>query len=301
MHPKTLQASREETVVARGLPLPGAYSLEGTRSVRRWRYFHEAYCVTLITAGSARWRYRGRDADLVPDCLMLVEPGELHVTTAVNVPVDFCALFFPIPLVRDILEAQNPRFRHTGTSCPELLTAFRTACRVLRSGPDEETARQMLSLAFAQAFEHTRENGARVPVSSARGKKAVRLLREAYENAPWKTVNVEQISSELGVSYHWFVHSFTREFGIPPYQYVQAVRLAKLRSLLAQGPSEGLRSLTDIAAALGFSDKSHLHRSVQREYGVSPWRLAHAINASWHSAPPPDLTACGRGRGDFAC
>jgi AraC-like DNA-binding protein len=277
-----------ETTVARGLPLAGAYGLEVKNSRRCWSFFHEAYCVTLVTAGHGRWRYRRRDADITPHSLMLMEPGEVHATTAVKSPGDFHALFFSPALVRDVLEAAPsgaPHLRLLGTAQPELVRGFHTACSLLAAGAEEESQRQHLSLALARLFEHSGE-GARVAqaVPITRVRKAARLLRDTYESAPWKTVQLAPIASAVGMNYHWLVHSFAAEFGIAPYQYVQALRLARMRGLLLRGPSEGLRSLSDIATALGFTDKSHLHRSVKRQYGISPWQLALELNPSWSRA-----------------
>lgn len=277
-----------ELIIARELALPGAYGLEVQRSERCWSFFHEAYCVTVVSAGSGRWRYRKRDASIAPASLMLMEPGEVHVTTAVESPGSFHALFFRPELVRDVVEAVRPREPHLrvlATAAPEIVQGFQRACSALQAGADEEAQREEFSLALTRLFEHSSETPGRLSVApTTRVRKAARLLRERYESAPDKTVNITEVAAEVGMNYHWLVHSFTEEYGIPPYKYVQAVRLAKVRSLLLQGPRHGVRCLNDIATVVGFCDKSHLHRSFSRQYGISPWQLALALNAGWRSA-----------------
>jgi AraC-like DNA-binding protein len=276
-----------ETVIGQALPLTGSYALDVQQSRRCWSFFHEAYCVTLVHSGHGGWRYRGRQAEITPHCLMLMEPGEVHTTTAVATPGDFTALFFAPELVREILgeSGKDAHFRMLGTVQPELLRGFAGAWALLRSGAEEEETREELSMALAKLFRHSSEVAVALPKApTTRVRKAARLLRERYASAPEQTINVAEVSEDVGMSYHWLVHSFTSEFGLPPYQYVQALRLSRLRALLRRGPSAGLRGLEDIAIAVGFCDKSHLHRSVKRQYGISPWQLAQSLNPRWTAA-----------------
>jgi len=73
----------------------GAHALAVSGSQRLWRYYHDQYCLTIVTAGGSDWRYRGRDAEADAHTLMLMEPGEVHVTTRVHAPGDFFAMFIP--------------------------------------------------------------------------------------------------------------------------------------------------------------------------------------------------------------
>ncbi len=54
-------------------------------SERLWRTYHESYdictCLPSVASAGADWRYRGRGHTTGPGGLMIVEPGELHITT----------------------------------------------------------------------------------------------------------------------------------------------------------------------------------------------------------------------------
>jgi AraC-like DNA-binding protein len=275
----------EKAIVARELPFPGAYGLDVTGSTRLWSFFHEAYCVTVVSGGHGRWRFRKRDSEITPGSLMLMDPGEVHVTTAVQEPGSFHALFFTPILIREILAEVSPRephFRMISAAQPAVVERFQRASMLVRRAAEGEAQREEFSLAVAALFA---ASGEAAPVShvvpTTRVRKAARLLRERYEGDPGRTINVAEVAIDVGMSYHWLVHSFTQEFGVAPYQYVQALRLAKTRALLLEGPRGGLESLSDIANAVGFCDKSHLHRTMKRQYGVSPWQLALELNPRW--------------------
>src|SRR5262245_2142813 len=175
----------EETVIGRALPLTGSYALAVQQSRRCWGFFHEAYCVTLVQAGHGGWRYRGRQAEISPQSLMLMEPGEVHTTTAVASPGDFTALFFAPELVREILSESksNAHFRVLGTAQPELVQGFERARALLGSGAEEEETREELSVALAELFRHSSEVPGQLPkVPTTRVRKAARLLRERYSS-----------------------------------------------------------------------------------------------------------------------
>ena len=64
---------------------------------------------------------------------------------------------------------------------------------------------------------------------------------------------------------------FKKATGVTPHQYLLQVRVNSARSLLSAGA--GNRSLAEVAAAVGFSDQSHLTRHFKRLLGVTPKQL----------------------------
>jgi AraC family transcriptional regulator len=64
---------------------------------------------------------------------------------------------------------------------------------------------------------------------------------------------------------------FKQATGDSPHHYLIQVRLTSARALLSAG--SGQRSLAEIAAAVGFSDQSHLTRHFKRQFGVTPKQL----------------------------
>ena len=102
------------------------------------------------------------------------------------------------------------------------------------------------------------------------------------EGTPW-LANIEagrQHLSELrtagdlarlcGVSLSHFTRCFTRDFGIGPSEYLQQRRLQRVHYLLLSTE----KSLSDIAARVGFRDVTALGHAWRRAYGLPPgqWR-----------------------------
>jgi AraC-like DNA-binding protein len=108
-------------------------------------------------------------------------------------------------------------------------------------------------------------------------------LTRRYTSEPWRKVDIEAIAKECGLSYHWFEHAFSDHFGLAPYQYVKALRLARARGLMAAGPTERIRNVGDIALAAGYADASHMHRDFRQQQGLRPGVLAKAMHPGWRS------------------
>jgi AraC-like DNA-binding protein len=84
------------------------------------------------------------------------------------------------------------------------------------------------------------------------------------------TPALEELAAACGLSAGYFARAFKRTTGLPPHKWLVAQRVAKARELL-EGSD---RAISDIAAACGFADQSHLTRAFSRQLGASPaaWR-----------------------------
>jgi AraC-like DNA-binding protein len=82
-------------------------------------------------------------------------------------------------------------------------------------------------------------------------------------------IGLEALAAIAGLSTHHFARAFHQSVGMPPHSYLLSRRLERAEHMLL----ETLLPLSEIAAATGFSDQSHLARHFRRRTGMSP-RLA---------------------------
>jgi transcriptional regulator GlxA family with amidase domain len=67
------------------------------------------------------------------------------------------------------------------------------------------------------------------------------------------------------------IRVFRASFGLPPYKYLEQIRIQQARRLIRLG-----FPLTHVVHATGFSDQSHLTRYFKRIVGVTPGMYARA-------------------------
>jgi transcriptional regulator of acetoin/glycerol metabolism len=79
-------------------------------------------------------------------------------------------------------------------------------------------------------------------------------------------IGLELLAAMAGHSIHHFVRAFHQSVGMPPHSYLLSRRLERAERMLR----ETQLPLSEIAAATGFSDQSHLARHFRRRTGMSP-------------------------------
>ena len=77
--------------------------------------------------------------------------------------------------------------------------------------------------------------------------------------------SIQELAALSGYHPVSLARAFRRRYGIGPADYIRKRRVHQAVSLIARG-----RSLAHAAAALGFVDQSHLHRSFVAEYAMTP-------------------------------
>jgi AraC-like DNA-binding protein len=103
-------------------------------------------------------------------------------------------------------------------------------------------------------------------------------------------LKLQDLAVELGVSYSHFRHSFSARLGCSPKQYYLDARLRKTQDLLLNT----VKSIKEIAEALGFESAFHLSKQFKAHYGISPraWRAGRKNpqpRAEQNQSRPEDL------------
>lgn len=79
-------------------------------------------------------------------------------------------------------------------------------------------------------------------------------------------INIEEVASELRVSYAWFRKAFKTYTGIAPHQYLLQLKIEKAKLLLTNRS----RSIKEIAFSLNFESAFYFSKLFKEKVGVSP-------------------------------
>ena len=96
--------------------------------------------------------------------------------------------------------------------------------------------------------------------------------RNYIENNYLKRLSLKSIAKHAGMSHEHFCKQFKREFGLPPLQYRQQLRINAAIQLLSVSELQ----VTEIAERLGFSDIYAFSRAFKNHTGTSPARFRHS-------------------------
>lgn len=98
----------------------------------------------------------------------------------------------------------------------------------------------------------------------------------AVLESPADPHSVASLASLAGRSRSAFSREFVRSVGMPPMDFVNQIRLARARTLLA---TTGL-PINDIAWRIGYASRSHFSRAFRTAFGTDPssYRRKHGMN-----------------------
>lgn len=83
--------------------------------------------------------------------------------------------------------------------------------------------------------------------------------------------DLDACARHLNLSRRQIERLFSTHLGITPVRFMNDLRLARGRALLAETDMK----VTDVAVASGFASASHFSKSFRKKYGVSPYRFSH--------------------------
>ena len=96
-----------------------------------------------------------------------------------------------------------------------------------------------------------------------------RIVRDFLCENFHRNVTLDECAKLTGTSKFHLHRSFVAELGVPPHQYLSAVRISRARDLLRGG----LRP-AEVAGRTGFCDQSHLTRVFTEAIGITPGAYA---------------------------
>jgi AraC-like DNA-binding protein len=276
-------------------PQPGVEIVSVEGSHRHWCEAHDGFTVALIHRDQgelvADWRTRCRSLSTERGGLMLIEPGDVHVTQRVRArggAASFDVIRFSPSLVaqaaRELGYRGDFHFLSPSARDPLVFEALDRFVATVASGESSLTVTSASTHALTTLISRLGEQPSPHGVSLAaerdyRLRRVNDYLATHLERRPTLT-ELEQVS---GLSQWRLCARFSQSYGASIGKYWNALRLRQAQRELERG-----RSLSTIAAELGYRDEAYLCRVFKAHYGVTPgaWRtLFHANDRTARRRP----------------
>jgi AraC-like DNA-binding protein len=236
--------------------------------------YAEHFSVVVVYAGAFDGWYRGAVRTHVAGSLKLKEPGEVHRDLRVHLPFTLQGAGFSPELMAAAADAMgvrgSPRFRAPGFAPGEHATelAFAMHAALVREDASELELTTLVAETLGEIVCAT-------PPTTARAPRAVRRARAFLHDALADKVSLDDLAEYAALDKFHLVRAFRAEVGLPPYEYLTYLRVARARELLRSG-----RRVAEAAQAVGFYDESQLHRHFRRIVGVPPGVYAKSFGAA---------------------
>lgn len=257
-----------------GLPLLSA----SFRHQNFSRHVHEGYCIGVIEDGAQRFFRSGANHIASEDCIILVNPDQVHDGHAASENGWKYRAMYPLPSLVEWVRRELTDKSHeiAGFSDPVVSDRY-MAARLRRlfsvlDKSDNSLQREGLFLDVMSELLKRHGQGKVVMPDVGNEPLAVNLMKEFLDGYFADNISSEHLSQLTGLNPFYLNRLFQKHVGIPPHAYQIQRRLRRAKTLLEDG-----ESIAAAAAMSGFSDQSHLTRHFRKWLGVTPGHFQQSL------------------------
>ena len=236
-------------------------------------HWHDGYSIPVILSGAQTYRYRGSVRLAGVGCIAAINPGEVHTgERATDYGWTYRAFYPSVEWMRQLASdiagrpVDMPWLLGDVIEDTEVSAKLAHAHRLLEAGRDPLAAETALTSSFAlllARYAHSRPEAPKLLSDEAR----VAAMQERMAEDLAETLTLSELAQAVGLSAFHASRLFSAHVGMPPHAWRNQLRLNRALGLLRQG-----MSVTDVAAATGFTDQSHFTKHFKRAYGAPPGR-----------------------------
>jgi AraC-like DNA-binding protein len=230
---------------------------------------HETYAVGLTLRGVQAFHYRGRRQASRAGQVMVLHPDEAHDGHAgVADGFTYRMLYVDPGAVSAALDGARPPFVPEAVAEDPALAALLGEAFADFPRTLEPLAIDAIVGRLAEGLAARADSGQRPP-RGATAHRAVERVRDFLVAEAPRTIASEELENVSGLDRFALARHFRAAFSTSPHRFQIGQRLARARTMIAQGIS-----LSETAAATGFADQSHLTRHFSARFGLTPGRWA---------------------------
>jgi len=240
---------------------------------------HDEYAVGVVEAGIGRIRHANGAEENPAGSLIVIPAGMVHTGVAAAAEGwSYRMLYLPPAYLERAAERAGlgantaPWFDKTSFTDPELAARLVTIHTELEHPELCLAALQRLDDLLVEVVRRHAKPRALPGKPDGASTIAVRAVRAFLDEAFAKPVTVDDMARVAHLSPHHLIRAFRRTFGLPPYMYVEQLRVQRARQLIERGTP-----IATAAVAAGFSDQSHLTRRFKRTLGITPGVFARRV------------------------
>ncbi|SCK49596.1 AraC family transcriptional regulator [Streptomyces sp. WMMB 322] len=233
------------------------------------RHTHDAYVIGAVAQGVEAFVLGGAEHRAVPGRLALINPGVPHSAHAGSPEGWSYDVLYPAPalVTRTVAETTSlrgtPGFAATVADDPEGAALVARVHRAAEAGQAlaADSLMRIVIVRLLRLYGGTLPSRPVATAGSRTAERARAVLEERMADPP----TLEALAGELGTGTFSLLRAYRERYGMPPHAWLTDARVHRARRLLDAGvpPAQA-------AAAVGFTDQSHLSRHFGRIVGVPP-------------------------------
>ncbi len=232
-------------------------------------HFHEYYVIGFIEQGRRLLTCKNREYTIEPGDLLLFNPHDNHACEQIDgKTLDYrCINIQPEIMDRAMLEitgrAYLPYFTQQVVFHSELVPVLRELHQIMMEEERDFRKEEIYVFLLEQLIEEYTEQ--EVLSQNTEQSMEARAICEFLEKHYMDNITLNDLCKLTGLSKYYLLRSFTKQKGISPYSYMEAIRIEKAKRMLEQGMLP-----IDVAMQTGFADQSHFSNFFKKFIGLTP-------------------------------
>ena len=229
---------------------------------------HTHGCAELffITGGHGRFRTQQEDIPVTIRDVVIVNANVPHTEVSqLESPLEYTVL--GVEGLGTLAGAEGYSMVHLHTDWEELMGCLRMMLQeAAQAQPGyERVCRNLMDVVLIRL---SRQGDIALSGEAAgpRSSRECGLVRRYIDNHFKENLTLDQLAGLAHLNKYYLAHTFQREFGVSPINYLISRRIEESRFLLRETD----HSISQIAQILGFSSLSYFSQSFRRLEGVSP-------------------------------
>lgn len=235
------------------------------------RHTHQGIAVGVIEQGVESFFCKGNTHHAVEGEIIVFNPEQAHTGEAANAEGwTFRMFYFDAELLRTAAMSASkrpvdlPAFGRCIIRDPLLAAQLHRLHEALETSDSSLKRHELFLMTFAELIKRHADStleGSGIGLE----RYAVRKVREYMHANLQQNVALDDLAKLSGLSSYYLIRVFRAEMGLSPHAYLEQVRIHRARVMLKSG-----LPIASVAAALGFSDQSHLNRHFKKLTGITP-------------------------------
>ena len=233
------------------------------------RHSHSGYSIGIIEAGVGGNWYRGSTYLAPPKSIVFINPEEVHTGYSVDdLPLTYRMFYPEVDFIQQLAGELNVNkllyFKEAVVQNDGLARKLCQLHIALEQLQERLTQQSLLVDVFSELLVRYGDINIQL-LQPGKEQRTVRLIQEYLHEHFSANISLEQLVELTNLNRSYLIRVFRKAVGMPPYTYLNQIRVEKAKQFLAQG-----MAVADVAIAVGMSDQSHLTRHFKRITGTTP-------------------------------
>ena len=244
------------------------------------RHYHDYYVISLIAQGRQSFTHKTTKHVTPAGGLILLNPGEVHTGEAADARGFELRSIYPTISVMEMAvreltgrELPMPVFNEVRVDHPWATRNILTLHKLLSENRGTLEAETRLLWTLIELVKHY-ANLQYTDKQPGKEKIPVQRARHYIEEHFREGITLSELARFVGLSPYYLLRVFRAEVGMPPYAYLESLRVGHAQRLIEAG-----HALVEVAFESGFSSQSHMTNRFKKIIGATPGQYAAQIHS----------------------